>query len=74
LPPSLFGTEAQRRRWLKRRFLKVPGTPFLFFLYKYFLRCGFLDGIPGLIYCGLQGIQFFHIKAKIYERSLRMNS
>ena len=21
----------------------------------------------GLIYCGLQGIQFFHIKAKIYE-------
>jgi glycosyltransferase involved in cell wall biosynthesis len=74
LPPSLFGTQAQSRRWLKRRFLKVPGTPFLFFLYKYFLRCGFLDGIPGLIYCGLQGIQFFHIKAKIYERSLRMNS
>jgi len=28
---------------------------------------GFLDGIPGLIYCGLQGVQFFHIKAKIYE-------
>ena len=25
---------------------------------------GFLDGIPGLIYCVLQGIQFFHIKAK----------
>jgi hypothetical protein len=28
---------------------------------------GFLDGVPGLIYCGLQGVQFFHIKAKIYE-------
>jgi glycosyltransferase involved in cell wall biosynthesis len=64
---SLFGNQAQRRRWLRRKFLGVPGTPLLFFLYKYFFRRGFLDGIPGLIYCGLQGIQFFHIKAKIYE-------
>jgi hypothetical protein len=63
----LFGNQAQRRRWLRRKFLEVPGTPLLFFLYKYFFCLGFLDGIPGLIYCGLQGIQFFHIKAKIYE-------
>jgi glycosyltransferase involved in cell wall biosynthesis len=67
LPPSLFGTEAQRRRWLKRNYLGLPGSPFLFFLYKYVFRLGFLDGVPGLIYCGFQGIQFFHIKAKIYE-------
>jgi hypothetical protein len=33
---------------------------------------GFLDGVPGLIYCAFQGIQFFHIKAKIYE--LRMKT
>jgi hypothetical protein len=39
----------------------------LFFLYKYILRLGFLDGVPGLIYCAFQGIQFFHIKAKIFE-------
>jgi glycosyltransferase involved in cell wall biosynthesis len=70
LPPSLFGTQAQRRRWLKRHCLGLPGSPLLFFLYKYFLRLGFLNGVPGLIYCGFQGIQFFHIKAKIYE--LRM--
>jgi glycosyltransferase involved in cell wall biosynthesis len=67
LRPALFGTQAQRRRWLKQRFLEIPGSPVLFFLYKYFLRMGFLDGVPGLIYCGFQGIQFFHIKAKIYE-------
>jgi hypothetical protein len=67
LPPSLFGNQAQRRRWLRRKFLRVLGTPLFFFLYKYFFRLGFLDGIPGLIYCGLQGVQFFHIKAKIYE-------
>jgi hypothetical protein len=67
LPPSLFATQAQRRRWLKKKLFGVPGSPLLFFLYKYFFRLGLLDGRPGLIYCALQGIQFFHIKAKIYE-------
>jgi glycosyltransferase involved in cell wall biosynthesis len=67
LPPSLFATQAQRRRWLRKKLFGVPGSPALFFLYKYFLRLGFLDGKSGLIYCALQGIQFFHIKAKIYE-------
>jgi glycosyltransferase involved in cell wall biosynthesis len=72
LPPSLFGSLAQRRRWLRRKFFAFPGSPLMFFFYKYIFRLGFLDGIPGLIYCGLQGIQFFHIKAKIYE--LRMQA
>jgi glycosyltransferase involved in cell wall biosynthesis len=67
LTPSLFGSQAQRRRWLRQKLFAVPGSPFLFFVYKYICRFGFLDGVPGLIYCGLQGIQFFHIKAKIYE-------
>jgi len=67
LPPSLFGTQAQRRRWLRKKFFRIPGSSILFFLYKYVFRLGFLDGVPGLIYCGLQGIQFFQIKAKIYE-------
>ncbi len=67
LPPSLFGTQAQRRRWLRKMFFGLPGSPLLFFLYKYVLRLGFLDGVPGLIYCGFQGVQFFHIKSKIYE-------
>ncbi len=67
LAPSLFGSQAQRRRWLRKKFFALPGSPVLFFLYKYVFSMGFLDGIPGLIYCGLQGVQFFHIKAKIYE-------
>ncbi len=72
IQPSLWGTQAQRRRWLRRHFFELPGSPVLFFLYKYFARFGFLDGVPGLIYCVFQGVQFFHIKAKIYElRSLR---
>ena len=67
LHPALFGTQAQRRRWLKKSFLGIPGSPVLYFLYKYLARFGFLDGVPGLIYCGFQGVQFFHTKAKMYE-------
>jgi glycosyltransferase involved in cell wall biosynthesis len=67
LPPVLFGNQAQRRRWLKKRFFGLPGSPIFFFLYKYILRLGFLDGVPGLIYCALQSTHFFHIKAKMYE-------
>lgn len=67
LEPALFGTQAQRRRWLKKRLYTVPGSPVLLFLYRYLLRGGFLDGIPGLIYCGFQAVQMFHTKAKIYE-------
>jgi len=72
LSPALFGTQAQRRRWLKLKLLRLPGSPFLLFLYRYILRLGFLDGIPGLIYCGMQAIQLFHTKAKMYE--LRLGS
>lgn len=71
LRPALFGNQAQRRRWLKQHFLTLPGSAFLFFAYRYFLRLGFLDGSSGLIYCGLQGIQIFHIKAKIREAQAR---
>src|ERR1700685_2321836 len=67
LPPSILGSQAQRRRWLKRNFLAMPASSLLFFLYKYVWLLGFLDGVPGLIFCVFQGIQFFQVKAKIYE-------
>jgi glycosyltransferase involved in cell wall biosynthesis len=73
IQPDFWGTQAQRRRWLRWHFLEMPGSPLLFFLFKYVWKLGFLDGIPGLIYCGMQGIQFFQIKAKIYELQLRRN-
>ena len=64
---DLFGTQAQRRRWLKRNLYRLPGSPALLFLYRYIFRLGFLDGVPGLIYCSFQAVQMFHSKAKIYE-------
>lgn len=67
LKPSLFGSLAQRRRWLRSRFLRVPGTPLLYFLYTYIFKLAILDGKPGLIYAGFKGVQLFHTKAKVYE-------
>ncbi len=64
---DLFGTQAQRRRWLKRHLYRLPGSPVVLFLYRYVFRLGFLDGVPGLIYCTFQAVQMFHSKAKIYE-------
>jgi glycosyltransferase involved in cell wall biosynthesis len=67
LAPSFFGTQAQRRRWLKAKFLGLPGAPLWYFLFKYMFSLGFLDGVPGLIYCGFQAVQVFHVKSKLYE-------
>ncbi len=64
---ALWGSQAQRRRWLKRKLFRVPGSPGLLFAYRYIFRLGFLDGVPGLIYCTFQAVQMFHTKAKIYE-------
>src|SRR5262245_19657237 len=52
IQPSLWGTQAQRRRWLRKYFFLVPGSPILYFLFKYLFCLGFLDGVPGRIYCG----------------------
>ncbi len=68
--PRLFGSQSERRRWLKKRLVRLPGFPLLTFLYHYVLRRGFLDGRPGFIYCTLKGIQRFHSKAKWYELQL----
>jgi len=67
LRPTLWGVQAQRRRWLKRALLRFPGSPLLLVFYKYMLRLGFLDGVPGLLYCCFQAIQLFHVKAKLFE-------
>jgi glycosyltransferase involved in cell wall biosynthesis len=70
---DFFGTQAQRRRWLKRNLYRLPGSPVLLFLYRYVFRLGFFDGVPGLIYCAFQAVQMFHTKAKIYEQRIERN-
>lgn len=69
--PAFFGTQEQRRRWLKTRvYARMPLflRSFVFFFYRYFVRLGFLDGIEGLIFHFLQGCWYrFYVDAKIYE-------
>ena len=72
---NILGTPIERTRWLKNRIYgKLPlfCRSLLYFVYRYFCRFGFLDGIEGLIYHFLQGLWFrFLVDAKIYERKLK---
>ena len=78
LKPRLFGTKVERTRWLKthlyaRSPLFIRGL--LYFVYRYFIRVGFLDGIPGLIFHVLQGFWYrFYIDARIYEMQSQWQS
>lgn len=65
-----WGTEEQRKRWLKLRYQKLPLfiRPFLNFCYRYFLRAGFLDGKEGLVWHLLQGFWYrLLVDAKYFE-------
>lgn len=74
IEPKLFGAKVHRTRWLKEKlYTRTPlfVRPFLYFLYRYFICLGFLDGLPGLIFHVLQGFWYrFYIDAKVYEARL----
>ncbi len=73
--PRLFGGQAERRRWLKN--MVYYRTPLMrrahwYFLYRYILRGGFLDGKEGLMFHFLQGYWYrFLVDAKIFEAQKR---
>lgn len=68
---STLVAQAARKRWLKANiYYRLPKfvRPLLFWVYRYVLRFGFLDGVPGFIYHTLHGFWFrLLIDAKIYE-------
>ncbi|GAB4045205.1 glycosyltransferase family 2 protein [Spirosoma litoris] len=71
----LFGTQDQRTRYLKAKYASLPlfTRPILYFIYRYFIRLGFLDGIPGFAWCFLQGLWYrFLVDAKLMEVKLRV--
>ncbi|MFL2931224.1 MAG: glycosyltransferase family 2 protein [bacterium] len=56
---TFFGTQAERKRWLREKIWnKLPPLirPFFYFHYRYFVRGGFLDGKEAFIYHFLQGL------------------
>ncbi len=70
-----FGSTIERKRFFRIEiYQRFPlfVRPFLFWVYGYIFRLGFLDGIPGLIFHTLQRFWFrFLVDAKLYEMKLR---
>lgn len=68
--PYFFGTQEQRKRKLKHIYARMPLflRPCIYFVWRYFIRLGFLDGKQGLIWHFLQGFWYrFLVDAKINE-------
>jgi len=68
---TLFGKQEQRKRWIKENiYIRVPLfiRPLSYFIYRYCMQFGFLDGKEGLLWHFLQGFWYrFLVDAKIYE-------
>jgi glycosyltransferase involved in cell wall biosynthesis len=71
IPARFFGSPVERKRFLKKLWVRLPLKPLARFIYMYFIRLGFLDGRAGFIYCVYKMIQEFHISTKMYEMSMR---
>jgi glycosyltransferase involved in cell wall biosynthesis len=58
--PRLLGNPDQRVMWFKERWYRAPPyvRPAVYFLYRYLIRRGFLDGKEGFIFHFLQGFWY----------------
>ncbi len=67
--------QAGRRRWLKANvYARSPLflRAFAYWFLRYFVKLGFLDGVPGLVFHFNQGLWYrLLVDAKIYELRLR---
>jgi len=63
----IFGSAVERRRFVKRLFLSLPGKPVIYFLYSYILCGGFLDGRQGFAFNLLKAFYWYQIGLKEYE-------
>lgn len=69
-------SQAGFKRMIKERIynaLPIFSGPLLYFLYRYFIRLGFLDGKEGVAYHFLQGFWYrFLVEAKVMELDLEL--
>ncbi|WP_155746655.1 glycosyltransferase family 2 protein [Scytonema sp. UIC 10036] len=64
---SLFGDAVQRKRFLKKLWVRLPFKPLLRFVLFYIIQRGFLDGRAGYIYGRLLSQYEYQIGVKLYE-------
>lgn len=68
--PRLFGNVQERRRFLKQIACRIPGEHWLWFLYHYFGRFGFLEGRPGFVASQMRAQYIANVRAKMTELRL----
>lgn len=64
---NLFGDAVQRKRFLKKTWVRLPFKPFIRFILIYIIQRGFLDGTAGYIYARLMSQYEYQIGVKLYE-------
>ncbi len=68
---NLFGNKTERKRWIKENlYFRTPLfiRPFIYFIYRYFFKLGFLDGKEGFIFHTLHAFWYrFLVDSKIYQ-------
>jgi glycosyltransferase involved in cell wall biosynthesis len=68
---NFFGNKIERKRWLKENFYFITPLfvrPFLYFIYRYFFKLGFLDGKEGFVFHTLHAFWYrFLVDAKILQ-------
>ncbi|MBD2016718.1 glycosyltransferase family 2 protein [Microcoleus sp. FACHB-53] len=64
---SLWGNAVQRKRFLKKIWVRLPFKPTLRFILFYIIQLGFLDGKAGYIYGRLLSQYEYQIGVKVYE-------
>jgi len=69
LKSSPFGTNLEKKRWLKKLARSVPGRPLLRFGYHYILKQGFRDGYRGWVLSWLLAWYEFVSSAKAWENA-----
>jgi len=68
---DLFGNKTERKRWMKENiYFKTPlfVRPFMYFVYRYVFKFGFLDGKEGFIFHTLHAFWYrFLVDTKVYQ-------
>ena len=60
--------DTRRSARIRCQYLRLPARPAVRFVYAYVFRLGFLDGMPGLVFCTLLAFYDFLAWANVYER------
>jgi glycosyltransferase involved in cell wall biosynthesis len=72
---DLFGRDAlARRAALKRLASRMPARGWIYFVYSYLLRGGFLDGRDGLVFCRMKALYQEEVAIKVHDLRRRVSS